>query len=365
MKKLIAVAAILSVMFLGAGTSHALLGVPDAVPGRDVLVPFFLVSMPGHGSDNSLITITNVNNFNYTGTASVHLYVLDSDSNVRFDKDIELTKWDVWGEDGLTIINQMAAGPPGGRAALEVDLDGDGTNDHWAGYLYIDNPIIDAVTGTGYNDFIVHAYQISVVDGIVAGYLPPALENYDAVIPMNARLGGYISADSPFNMADVEGLSADALWEAKCEQIAAAVGTVDGFRLMPRFYIHDADSTNLLIVWTDEELTLVPQLILPGKLHVMFYNEEELPLSSDIYIDRELNLIDLGPALPAGLHVDYPFGGWIDIATPDLLGLKFDARRNWLGYSLQRAIDLTGVAGTLDVIFEAHRDAAGTTTGPS
>jgi hypothetical protein len=33
MKKFIAVAAILSVMFLGTGTSQALMGVPDAVPG--------------------------------------------------------------------------------------------------------------------------------------------------------------------------------------------------------------------------------------------------------------------------------------------------------------------------------------------
>jgi hypothetical protein len=41
MKKLIAVAAMLSVMFFGFGTSQALVGMPDAVPGTHLIQPFF------------------------------------------------------------------------------------------------------------------------------------------------------------------------------------------------------------------------------------------------------------------------------------------------------------------------------------
>jgi hypothetical protein len=104
---------------------------------------------------------------------------------------------------------------------------------------------------------------------------------------------------------------------------------------------------------------------LPGLLHVNFFDQEENAVSANITIDHELNFINVAKIYPGGLQGIDPLGaGWVDVRTPDLLGngwmtedgtpKECGQMRLWQGYSLQRAIDTTT---SLDVIFEAHRDA--------
>ena len=352
MKKLIAVAAILSVMFLGAGTSHALLGVPDAVPGEDILIPFFMVSMTG--SDNSLITITDVNG---VGAANcLHLRLYDVNSAEQYNEWIDMTAFDVYVTDALTLVNSMSVL---GRAALEVDLDPTiPGNDHWVGYIHFQNQVVG-----GGNDFISHVYQVSVTAGMVAGYTGVSLE--DAPLGLaDVCLEAYSGAGQ---FAGLEALSADALLEAQAwlttGLTGGGAGVAAAFRLLPRVYVADntANSTNLLIIWVDEELALVPPVTAPGLLHINFFDEDENATSSPIDIPTELNFIDIKTIYPAGLTGVAPaayIAGWVDLTTPDLTlpapGLGFDGRRLWLGYSLQRAALGTT---TLDVILEAHRDA--------
>ncbi len=359
MKKLIAVAAILSVMFLGAGTSQALMGVPDAVPGRDVLVPFFIVSMPGFGNENSLIIITEVGGFEATipplgeDEYSVHLTVWNRDSEHVYNKWIEYTPFDVWFTDGLTLINGMS---DLGRESCEVDLDGDEVNDHYIGYVYFDNK-------REVNNLISHAYQVSVGEGIVAGYVPPTLENFTS--GHHPMVQGYDSNEAnplqDFDLLDVEAFNANALWAAKCRELGlCAADPATNLMLYNRFYLHDELATNFLVVWTDEELDLDPDLELPGEITINFYNEEEKVQSAPIIIDHELNIIDITAIVPDGLWtdpvIDWPHGGWIDL---DITGPAFDELRYMLAYVIQRCpLDATT---TLDVIFDAHRDAAGTT----
>ncbi len=337
MKKLIAVAAIVSVMFLGIGTSQALVGVPDAVPGTDILVPFFLVSMPGFGNENTLITLTEVKG----AATDIFYWVQDSDSVVQWDGDLTLTAFDVYSTDALTIVNGMSAI---GRTALEIDLDDDGTNDHWAGYIYFFN------TNWPPNDnLMAHAYQVSIPEGMAAGYIPPSMEWCAPWLLYDPRQVG-IFGD--------EGFTANSLWVGKnlLAGLVAPVGDALFFRLMPRYYVHDANSVNYLIIWTESNFS---GIALPGTLHVVFFDEEENPQSSNIILDHELNIIDIATVLPAGLFpAGYPYAGWVDIWTPDIWGNGFDEDRYWLGYSYQKAIG--GAAETWDVIFEMHRDAAGT-----
>lgn len=345
MKKLIAVAAILSVMFLGAGTSQAVLGVPDAVPGEDILIPFFMVSMTGEGSDNSLITITDVN-----GAGAVdclHLRLYDVNSVEQYDEWIDMSQFDVYVTDALTLVNSMSVL---GKAALEVDLDGDGTNDHWVGYIHFErNPLFAG------NDFIAHVYQVAVADGMVAGYTGVSLE--DATAVADTRLEAYSGFGLDFQ--GLEAFSAGGLLAAEQILTGAVVAPAAQFRLLPRVYVYDntVNSTNFLIIWTDVEPLLVPA---PGALHVNFYDEDENAISSPINIPDELNFIDIKTIYPAVLTNVAPaayIAGWIDISTPDLsvppVGFRED--RLWLGYSLQRAAMADGT--TLDVILEAHRDA--------
>ena len=353
MKKLIAVAAILSVMFLGAGTSHALLGVPDAVPGEDILIPFFIVSMTG--TDNCLITITDVNGFG--AVDCLHLRLYDVNSVEVYNDEVTMTPFDVYVTDARDIIeNQMS---PAGRIALEVDLDGDTVNDHWVGYMHFQNETVASA-----NYFIAHVYQVDLAAGMVAGYTGVSLE--DATAVADACLEAYSGLGVDF--VGLEAFSADALLEASAWLTTGLTGggalTAEWFRLMPRVYVADntVNSTNLIIIWTDVE----PGISVVGPLHLNFFDEEENCTSSPFDIPDELSIIDVKDVFPLGLTNVPPaayIAGWIDIVTPDLSlpPTGFDGERLWLGYSLQRAAMADGT--TLDVILEAHRD-AGTGVSP-
>ncbi len=347
MKKFLVVIMILAASVFGfQGTSKALIGVPDAVPGTDILLPFFLASMPGFGNDNTLVTITEVKGI----PTGIFWWVNDIDSVVQCDDNTSLTANDVFVTDALTLLATCSAA---GLTALEIDLDGDGVNDHWAGYIYFFNEVVLPVIPT---NLIAYAYQVSLPDGSAAGYIPPSMEFLPVVADI--RQTGIFSD---------EAFSANALWIGKNLLSGLPVpGDATFFRLMPRFYINDANSENLLFIWTDSVFTsLLGPIALPGLLHVNFWDEDENAISGNIPIDNELNILDLEDFIPAGLFGNFPHAGWIDIATPDIFGngwidddngdlIPDGAQRYWLGYSYQRAIG--AAAETWNVIHEAHRE---------
>ena len=355
MKKLIAVAAILSVMFLGIGTSQALMGVPDDVPGRDILVPFCLVSMPTFGDDNTLISIAEVGEgwegkyvrkpFR-TDDTYIHITVYNIDSLKVNNFHPVLTPYDMYITDGLTLLAGMGEN---GRNNCRIDLDDDGEFDHWAFYVYVQQE------GEDQNNLIAHAYQVSLLDGVVAGYIPPSLERREEGHALN--LIGY-DAD-PFD-ANVEAFSAQALYTAKQNLLGISGNAApDWFRLMPRYLLIDETSKNYLILWTDEEEGF--NFNLPLELHVYYLDEEENASSSDLVIEHELNFIDLYYCIPSDLLGDTSAGeayasGWINMRVPDEDETGLDSDRYWIGYSLQRRPSSDG-AGTLSAIFDVHRDA--------
>ncbi|MCX8029946.1 MAG: hypothetical protein N3A59_00005, partial [Thermodesulfovibrionales bacterium] len=57
MKKFLVVVAMLSVLLFGMGTSYAVLGVADDVPGTDVVIPFMCEK---GGSFNTLWAVGNI-----------------------------------------------------------------------------------------------------------------------------------------------------------------------------------------------------------------------------------------------------------------------------------------------------------------
>ena len=345
MKKFIAVAAILSVMFLGTGTSQALVGMPDAVPGTDILVPFFLVSMPGCGNENTLITITEVKGI----PTELFFWMQDIDSQPVWDDTCELTANDVYVTDALTyIVGDIGLGTPE-EIALQIDLNpAIPGNDHWAGYIYYFNDT------TTVDNLMAHAYQVSIPEGMAAEYLPPSLEFDNAADPRQTS-----------NFGD-EAFSANSLWVGKnlLAGFGAPAADANFFRLMPRYYIHDANSVNYLIIWTESNFSGIP---VPGTVHCDFWNEEEISQSKNLYLDHELNIIELD-MIPVGIFpLGHPYAGWINIETPCLFfgatnwatdananGILDGAERDWLGYSYQKAVG--AAAETWDVIFEMHRE---------
>ncbi|MBU0733677.1 MAG: hypothetical protein KJ573_16160, partial [Proteobacteria bacterium] len=60
MKKIFIAVSILAVLCFSVAPSQALLGMPDDVPGNDVVLPFFVVSMSGYGNTNTLLVISDL-----------------------------------------------------------------------------------------------------------------------------------------------------------------------------------------------------------------------------------------------------------------------------------------------------------------
>ena len=353
MKKLIAVAAMLSVMFFGFGTSQALVGMPDDVVATDILVPWIYVSMPGFGNENTLITVTEVNGMALPNTALMG-WVNDIDSVPVFNFGAELTPFDVWGIDGLALINLM---PLLAQQALEIDVDLDGVNDHWAGYVYLYN--------LNYlQNLMSHVYQVYLPAGMAAGIKGVGMECRPYADVQYQSNGPNAIPFSTFNWMD-EAFSAHALWAGEWflsvaaplpapvpnPVLPAVTGNVNNFRLMPRFFVMDDQGENLLMIWTE---TFYTDILTPGNVHCWFYDEDEFGLSANIPVDHELNIIRLRDILPGGLFAGvYPYGGWINIQTPDIFnagiispqwnfdqngnGITDGAERPWLVYSWQRA----------------------------
>lgn len=340
MKKFFLAISLVAMLGFFAVPANALVGTPDDVPGTDMLVPWFYVSMPGFGEENTLITLTEVK-----GIPTVMLiWVQDRNSVTVLNSAIPLTPFDVGVLDGLTLINLMS---PLGRAACEIDTDGDGVNDHWAGYIYFWN------NTTLVNNIISNNYQVWLSGGMAASFNGASMEFNNAFDP--ARQIG-IFGDEAF--------SANALWAGKNLLANAAAPIVDAtfFRLMARYFILDPIGQSLFIIWTEANLTGIP---LPGVIHCNFFDEDEFGLSSNIPLTRELNIINVRSVLPAGLFAGYPWGGWVDITTPDIWGAGwftdlngngiFDgAERQWLGYSWQRAYG--PAAQAWEVIHPMHRE---------
>ena len=347
MKKFFMAIALVAMLGFAAVPANALVGVPDDVPGTDILVPWIYVSMPGFGNENTLITITEVKG----QATTLDVWINDIDSVPTANWTEALTPFDVMVDDGLSIILSLS---PLAQAALEIDTDGDGVNDHWAGYIYYFNN--DWVN----NNLISNLYQVYLTAGMAASLNGVSMEFNDAFDPRQTNGAWSIFGD--------EAYSANALWVGKNLLAFAAPPGPDAtfMRLMPRYFILDNLGVSLLMIWVETFYTGIP---VPGLIHCDFFDEEELSLSSNIPIIHELNIIDVSTIIPAGLMPVLfplvPWGGWINIQTHDIFGFGWftdlnvngiwdGAERHWLVYSWQRAIG--PAAEAWEVMHPAHRE---------
>jgi hypothetical protein len=349
MKKIFIALSVLVVVAFVAVPAQALIGMPDAVPGSQTLVPFWIVDINFNG-DDTLVTLTNVASVpadpKFDPPGILHLEMSNSRSVVVYNETIPYTKHDVVGIDFGQIVRDNLS-----LAALDsctVDLDNDGTADHYAGYAY--------VTDLNYNfdHWIAHLYQLDLADGLAAGVVIPVKEvntgpcaQYDD--------GGLAGGDGGY-----EAFNSDAYTSA--ESMIAGTGCADGLmlRLMPRYYIHDAATgVSQLIIWQSENLGA------NGLIHINWFDEEEHKYSSDLSIPNELNIINIEYWLPGALKGDYPWAGWGDIllipvdapASPFIGASRWGPETQMLGYSWQMA---QGAAQeSWSVLFDVHRDAAG------
>ncbi len=330
MKKTFIVLAVMAALMFSAAPSQALLGMPDDVPGKDILLPF-LASMPGKGSLNTLLAVTDV----YGAIPSFHYTVYTKKSETVFDENWKGTPFDIISTDALTIIGKMA---PSEITKLETDLDGDGTKDTWVGYIYFEGSFGQAKS----NSTVAQMLFVDMPRGIATSTNATVIEYApDAVCPQMVH-------NKTLTNTDVELFSASALLSGKSIQLSPFCADAIGFAFFPRYYVINPGGKTYLILWKSENT--------PGsQLHVWYFNADEKYVSSTIPIPDELNIIDLEYYLPLGLHSAYPKEGWIQLLLPDTDGVGFAANREWVGYTWMT--DLTNPMQSVDVLTAIHRDA--------
>lgn len=361
MKRILAVFAFLAALVFVASPSYALYPVNDDVPGRDVFVPFFLVEIGGGGEDSLLIIQETGRQGGGSYAENLKYYFYDIDSNFCGDGPLKISKGGVCAASVYDMIRQLQGGY---RENLKYDLDGDGTADHYAGYIQIiNNTALNSTTKTytarSYvNNLVAMMYQIDTEGGFASLVNIPVLEY--AIDADSSYLRFPASSTDPFTnrFADNEILNAQALVAAKDLQAGATVADDSSWwRMYPRYYIKDANSKNYLIFWKNDKHIATGQKFQP---HFNFWNTNETALSGVLDLKHELNIINLTEPseliIPDGLHTGYPKAGWIEIEYPDDDGLYFVSTRIWYGYNYQKAFAATAAlswAGLTEIHFDA------------
>jgi hypothetical protein len=336
MKKLFLALSVVALVAFMAGPSSALVGMPDDVPGTDVILPFFLVSMPNTGKgDNTLVVLTEV-----SGTGGeIHWTVWDKTSVHIINDDIPYTKWDVV---PISVYAILADLPDEVAKKLEVDVDGDGVNDHWMGYMTFDNSVRAA------DNFIAHMYQVDLANGQTAGTTIPAREHAPQATDnaWGCVTGQYKAAQNTFfgtewipmlgwtafpDFTDYEVFTAFALRESENREAWRCVDwganpedsfqVPAWFRLLPRFYLHEpAVSQNLIFIWTSGNWGYW-EAPLPKVIYAC--DEKENCISTQIDIPYELNVINIKTVIPKSWRAAR-IGGWLDITW------EYEFRDKWL-----------------------------------
>ncbi len=331
MKKFFIALSVLAALMLSVVPSQALIGMPDDTPGTDAVVPF-IADISGTTGLNTLIVFTDVA---LRDGIDFHYTIYTTRSVTVYDDDMWGTPGDIVATDAFTEIGKMA---PALKTMLEVDLDGDGVNDHYAGYIYYDNEVVIA----DFNSVIGQVYFVDLNNGVAAATNIPMKEWHNALATA--------AYQAQMTCATFEELfSPNALQGAQDLQkgLAAPTNAVS-FGLYPRFYIQASGDATWLLFWKSANT-------IPGVLHLDFYDTNEVNVSSNIPLDDEFTILDLEPYLPLGLFpaATYPKEGWIDIEwltnTAALRDLEI------LGWVYQQATSSTGSLNWT-VLFPMARD---------
>jgi len=331
MKKFFIALSVLAALMLTVVPSQALIGMPDDTPGCDAVVPF-ICDISGTTGLNTLIVFADVG-LGANVLVPFHYTIYTTKSATVFDDDLPVTVGDIVSTDAFTEVAKMA---PAIRQQLEVDLDGDTVMDHYAGYIYYDNAnLVNSIVG--------QFFFVDLANGVAAASNIP-MKEYDNPLAVGAVPAAFRAAmlDSTVLNNDIELFSPNALMGAKGLQsgLAAPVAAT-AFGIYPRFFLLDSGDANWLIFWKSAN-------VIPGILHVDYYDNAEVNVSSNVPLVDELTIMDVEPYLPVGLFpaTTYPKEGWIQIewSTIGLTPAATAALRNleMLGWTYLQATSNTG-----------------------
>lgn len=339
MKKFIAVAAILSVMFLGVGPSHALVGMPDDVPGTHVIQPFFLVDMggfPNTGLD-TLVIITDVSGV-YGGPTNdrghLHFEIFNKKSVHMGNGIIDYTP----GEVVRKSVRDLLWTHVGNLPDMEEDLDLDTVNETYVGYIVWTGTRDDSVV----DNLMAQMYVFDLDNGRAAG----------ANVPCRERAhedDGYAWLQNNGTNSEVFTGSALSVSDFRERHDDTQDFVSRPLTLTPRWYLPFADAMNYLVFWTDVNHGAIDLPDDEYQVVVYLWDGDENAISSDFNLPYELNIVNVREELPGSWKdgVDDPLGGWFNV--------PLDASSEWLAYSYQIA-ESASAGLNWSGLFPVHRN---------
>jgi hypothetical protein len=231
-----------------------------------------------------------------------HYTVYDKDSDTVFDDDVTATPHDQISADAITILGLMS---PTAKASLLVDIDGDGTTDHYAGYIYWDAINNDNDTVGKFMFLDLNAGQASIANIAMK-------ESGEDLVGDADFHDAMFNQDATSEDFDMEQFSPNALNAAVDLQAGLAAPTdAANFLMYPRFYILGSGDATWWMFWNSTDG-------LPGTLHLDWYDTEEHTASSNITIDDEWEVISVEDLLPTGIWpaATYPKEGYLILTWP-------------------------------------------------
>jgi len=374
MKKFFITLSVLAALFLTVAPSQALVGMPDRVPANE-LISIFVVSMTGNL--DTLIVINEVNGFAGTTAAlarSIHWMMWDPRSVHKADRSIRYTPNDVVAISCRDIIFNTLT--PNERISLEADLDTDGVNESYIGYVTWNDEVAAApgVLLADRNHFVGKMYVVDLAGGIGSGVSIAGRESFAGIALTQGVATAYQNGQSeatsvvtPTFGAIREAFSGMALAMSRYRN---STGTpvplnalpVSMFRLIPRWYLYTDAGENNIFVWKNFNS--------PGPIggapaswsfSAFIYDNEEHPTSKQINLPNELNFIDMREIVPPDwFPASGTMAGWVDIRFPSISGATGNPvgwqYMDMLCYSWQRSNNASASLNW-SAMFEAHRDA--------
>lgn len=336
MKKFFIALSVMAALIFSVVPSQAIIGVADTdALGVDAIVPFITeLDYVNKTGLNTLMVFTDV----LGADPDFHYTVYTTRSETVYDDDLPGTKHDIIPTDAYSVIAKMA---PAYRSALEVDLDGDGTNDHYAGYIWFDS---DA---PGNNAVGCQVLFVDLAKGIAASTNIPMKE-------WIATLGNAAFDNVMLGQGSLELFSPAALMAAKDLQTVNAVAAPTApatFGIYPRYYIAASGDATWLMIWQSANDVLI------DPLHVDWYDNEENDVSSNIPVPDEFTIINVEPLIPEALYpaASYPKEGWIDMTW--LTDTAAKRNLEMLGWTFIQAYGTIGTQNTSwGVLNEMWRD---------
>jgi len=340
MKKFfLAVTVLMAVAFI-AGPSYALIGVEDPVQGNAFRVPF-IVGLAG-GVDTAVIYQETSGNTALFGTAlpanpqrGVLSWIIWTQASVHVGDGTRIfTRGDV---DAMSLRDLIAnfVGPAG-QAALEIDLDGDGVNDHYSGYLTA-TEASTAIGNVPLNNLLARVQFIDLNNGQAAGTLATMYELATVGLGYNINQVSVTSTAGTMwtrNFDDsvyAAGFSWEVMspnayawsyWRERGFAVAPNLAVAPELfryatfiRFTPRWYLHNATGQSYVMIYKSLNHAT-------GTVNVRFWDNDEFSLSGVIQLPRELNIINMRLVLPVAMMAAYPAAGWVDIRNPDILGAQ-------------------------------------------